>query len=166
MNTTSANPTSVLQQWSLERSELAAALAPRAVAITLTKHRSVSGIRWRGAFVVTAAEAVAGSDEVLVASARSEKRELVIACDLSTDAAVLRIAAEDQPDAPIASAAPAATAAANSRLNMKKNAAKLANMIGQLTVMNRWNRSCTNRRRMLWVMNCRPLALPMSLLWR
>ena len=112
MNTTSANPTSVLQQWSLERSELAAALAPRAVAITLTKHRSVSGIRWRGAFVVTAAEAVAGSDEVLVASARSEKREPVIACDLSTDVAVLRIAAEDQPDAPIASAAPAATAAA------------------------------------------------------
>src|ERR1017187_5863689 len=112
MNTTSANPTSVLQQWSLERSELAAALAPRAVAITLTKHRSVSGIRWRGSFVVTAAEAVAGSDEVLVASARSKKREPVIACDLSTDVAVLRIAAEDQPDAPIASAAPAATAAA------------------------------------------------------
>jgi S1-C subfamily serine protease len=110
MNITAANPPSVLQQWSLERSELAAALAPRAVTIALTKHRTISGIRWRGAFVVTAAEAVAGSDEVLVASARGEQRESVIACDLATDVAVLRIAAEADADASIAGAAPSAAA--------------------------------------------------------
>jgi S1-C subfamily serine protease len=111
MNTTSANPTSVLQQWSRERSQLAAALAARAVAITLTKHRSVSGIRWRGAFVVTAAEALAGSDEALVVSAGGQKRESVIACDLATDVAVLRVAAEHEPDGTVASATPAATGA-------------------------------------------------------
>jgi S1-C subfamily serine protease len=102
----------VLQQWSRERSELAARLAPRAVAIALSKHRSVSGIRWRGAFVVTAAEAVAGSDELRVVSARGETRESVIACDLATDVAVLRIAAEDGPDTAITSAPAATTAAA------------------------------------------------------
>jgi S1-C subfamily serine protease len=109
------NTTSVLQQWSRERSELAAALTPRTVAIRLGKYRSLSGIRWRGVFVVTAAEALAGSDEVLVVSDRGEKRESVIACDLATDVAVLRIGADDGPDGPdgpIASAASVATDAA------------------------------------------------------
>ena len=103
------NTTSVLQQWSRERSELAAALAPRTVAITLGRHRSLSGIRWRGPFVVTAAEALEGSDEVLVASDRGEMRESVIACDLATDVAVLRIGADDMPDGAIAGATIAIT---------------------------------------------------------
>jgi hypothetical protein len=53
-----------LQQWSQDRSRLAAALAPRSVAIALGRHRSLSGMRWRGPYIVTAAEALAGSDEV------------------------------------------------------------------------------------------------------
>ncbi|HEX2789512.1 MAG TPA: hypothetical protein VHN17_03725, partial [Steroidobacteraceae bacterium] len=68
------NATNVLQQWSRERSQLAAALAPRTVAIALEPHRYLSGIRWRGPFVVTAAEALAGSDEATLVSERGETR--------------------------------------------------------------------------------------------
>jgi PDZ domain len=85
------NTTSVLQQWSRERSELASALAPRTVGIVLGRHRSLSGIRWRAAFVVTAAEALAGNDEVVLVTERGETREAVIARDLATDVAVLRV---------------------------------------------------------------------------
>lgn len=99
--------TTVLQQWSRERSQLAAALAPRTVAIALGPRRSVSGIRWHGAFVVTAAEALAGSDEVVVVSDRGDTRGSVIACDLATDVAVLRIGVEERPDGASAGAAPA-----------------------------------------------------------
>jgi S1-C subfamily serine protease len=85
------NATNILQQWSQERSQLAAALAPRTVAIAIGPHRSLSGIRWRGPYIVTAAEALAGSDEVTLLSERGETRVPVIACDLATDVALLRI---------------------------------------------------------------------------
>jgi S1-C subfamily serine protease len=88
------NSPSVLQQWSRDRLDLATALSPRTVAIALGKHRSLSGMRWRADLVVTAAEALEGSDEVLVISDRGEIRAPVIACDLATDVAVLRIDAE------------------------------------------------------------------------
>jgi S1-C subfamily serine protease len=110
------NATNVLQQWSQERSQLAAALAPRTVAIAIGPHRSVSGIRWRGAYIVTAAEALAGSDELALVSERGETRAPVIACDLATDVALLRIS-DDQMhdqmhDAPIGAAVAAASDAA------------------------------------------------------
>jgi S1-C subfamily serine protease len=92
------NTTSLLQQWSRERSQLAAALAPRTLAIALGPHRSVSGIRWRGPWVVTAAEALAGRDELMVVDGSGRARASVIACDLATDVAVLRTAALDLPD--------------------------------------------------------------------
>jgi S1-C subfamily serine protease len=93
------NAMTVLQQWSRERSVLAAALAPRAVAVALGSHRTVSGIRWHDAFVVTAAEALAGRDEVMIVSDRGETRGSVIACDLATDVAVLRTADPEPYDA-------------------------------------------------------------------
>jgi S1-C subfamily serine protease len=102
----------VLQQWSRERSELATALAPSAVAISLTRHRSASGIRWRGPFIVAAAEAIAGSDELDVISDRGDARARVLACDLTTDVAVLRLDADGISDAAIASLAPAGVDAA------------------------------------------------------
>ncbi len=89
------NATNVLQRWSQERSQLAAALAPRTVAIALGAHRCVSGIRWRGPYIVTAAEALAGSDAVMLVSERGETSAPVIACDLATDVALLRVS-EDQ----------------------------------------------------------------------
>jgi S1-C subfamily serine protease len=104
------NATNVLQQWSQERSQLAAALAPRTVAIAIGPHRSVSGIRWRGSYIVTAAEALAGSDEVTLLSERGETRAPVIACDLATDVALLRISGDDQMhDAPTDGVAAAAS---------------------------------------------------------
>lgn len=101
------NAMNLLQQWSRERSQLAAALAPHTVAIALGPHRSVSGIRWHGAFVVTAAEALAGSDEVVVVSDSGNTQGSVIACDLTTDVAVLRIGGEEMPGGARASAGPA-----------------------------------------------------------
>ena len=104
------NATNVLQQWSQERSQLAAALAPRTVAIAVGPHRSVSGIRWRGSYIVTAAEALSGSDEVTLLSERGETRAPVIACDLATDVALLRISGDDQLyDAPTGSVAATAS---------------------------------------------------------
>jgi S1-C subfamily serine protease len=102
------NTTNVLQQWSQERSQLAAALAPRTVAIAIGPHRSVSGIRWHGAYVVTAAEALAGSDEVKLVSERGETRAPVIACDLATDVALLRISGDQLHDIPAGGVAAAA----------------------------------------------------------
>ena len=102
------NATNVLQQWSQERSQLAAALAPRTVAIAIGAHRCVSGIRWRGEYVVTAAEALAGSDAVTLLSGHGETRAPVVACDLATDVALLRISDDQVPVAVTGSAAAAA----------------------------------------------------------
>jgi S1-C subfamily serine protease len=101
------NTSSVLQQWSQDRSQLAADLAPRTVAIALGKQRSLSGTHWRGPLVVTAAEALAGSDAVQVLSDHGETRAPVVACDLATDVAVLRIDADER-----RAAAPAGAVAA------------------------------------------------------
>ncbi|MFI4867788.1 MAG: S1C family serine protease [Steroidobacterales bacterium] len=92
------NTPSMLQQWSRERAQLAAALTPHAVALALARHRSLSGIHWRGPFIVTAAEALAGSDEVAVISEHGTRRASVVACDLATDVAVLRTEADDNAD--------------------------------------------------------------------
>jgi S1-C subfamily serine protease len=84
---------SLLQDWSQARSSLAAALAPGAVAIVPRRHRTVSGFRWREELIVTAAEALEGCEDPLVLRADGEERASVIACDLTTDVAVLRVAA-------------------------------------------------------------------------
>jgi len=106
------NATSLLQQWSRDRSDLAAALAPATIAIPLGKQRSVSGMCWGGTLAVTAAEALAGSDEVLVISERGEQRAPVLACDLATDVAVLRVDGDGPRAAASATQPPLATGAA------------------------------------------------------
>jgi hypothetical protein len=88
------NESSLLQQWSRERSELAARLAPRALAIVLGRHRSVSAMRWRADLVVTAAEALAGSERAVAIGPGGDTAAPVLACDLATDVAVLRVPAE------------------------------------------------------------------------
>jgi S1-C subfamily serine protease len=92
----------LLQQWSQQRSALAAALVPRTVAVVPGSHRSssgrsLSGMRWRGRFIVTSAEALAGSDDARVFWDGGEMRVPVVACDLSTDVAVLHIANDGEP---------------------------------------------------------------------
>jgi S1-C subfamily serine protease len=92
------NTPTVLQQWSRDRLDLVTALAPRTLMIAPGKHRSLSGMRWRADLVVTAAQALEGSDEALVISDRAEMRASVVACDLATDVAVLRIDADQLSD--------------------------------------------------------------------
>jgi S1-C subfamily serine protease len=96
------NTPTVLQQWSRDRLDLVTALAPRTLMIAPGKQRSLSGMRWRPELVVTAAQALEGSDEALVISDRAEIRASVIACDLATDVAVLRIDADQLSDPAIA----------------------------------------------------------------
>jgi S1-C subfamily serine protease len=88
------NPATVLQEWSEARASLSASLAPKVVGLVAGRHRSVSGIRWRGNLIVTAAEALDGSEEAIVVSSEGEQQLPVVACDLATDVAVLRAAAD------------------------------------------------------------------------
>jgi S1-C subfamily serine protease len=104
------NQPNLLQKWSQERSILAAAMAPRAVSVVPATRRGssgrcLSGIHWRGPWVVTAAEALAGSDEARVIRDSGEVRAPVVACDLATDVALLRLAPDaaagtDRPSEP------------------------------------------------------------------
>jgi S1-C subfamily serine protease len=88
----------VLQQISAEREALVASIVPRAVAVAVSRRRVLSGIHWRGAFVITAAEALGGADRVRlawhsdgVADSGSEIEEAEIAArDLTTDVAIIR----------------------------------------------------------------------------
>lgn len=96
------NQSTVLQQWSQARSSLAATLAPSTVAITLDRERvdrgrvdrgraRLCGFRWSEDLIVTAAEALQGSEDVTVFGADGEQRATVLAGDLATDVAVLRV---------------------------------------------------------------------------
>lgn len=85
------NQTTVLQEWSQARSSLAAMLAPRAVSIATGRHRTLSGFYWRADLIVTAAETLGGDEEATVLSPAGEQAARVLACDLATDIAVLRV---------------------------------------------------------------------------
>jgi S1-C subfamily serine protease len=85
----------LLQQLSAEREALVGSVIPSAVAITVARHRVLSGIHWRGAYVITAAEAVGGADRVRVvwpdtAGPEDSAEGEVVASDLTTDVAVIR----------------------------------------------------------------------------
>ncbi|HWW22165.1 MAG TPA: S1C family serine protease [Steroidobacteraceae bacterium] len=97
---------SVLQEWSQARSSLSASLAPRAVSIVCGKHRAISGFHWRPDLIVTAAEALGGDEEVGVLSAAGEQRARVLACDLTTDVAVLQVPGSAEPASASVSSTP------------------------------------------------------------
>ncbi len=89
--------TSLLQQLSLERAALAGSLVPRLATVLAARRRTVSAIRWRGAYLITAAEPLAGIEEVQWRAAAGRdtpeaepQRAEVIAADLATDVAVIR----------------------------------------------------------------------------
>jgi S1-C subfamily serine protease len=79
-----------LKQLSDERADLIHSVAQRVGAVILGR-RVVSGIRWRGDLMVTAAEAVSGAERVDVRIESSNANALVLATDLGTDVAVLRV---------------------------------------------------------------------------
>ncbi|HUN25673.1 MAG TPA: PDZ domain-containing protein [Steroidobacteraceae bacterium] len=77
---------SLIEQLSAERAALVAALTPRTVALAARRRRAICAIRWRGPYLISAAEPLAGADRV---DAGGEPG-VVIALDLTTDVAVIR----------------------------------------------------------------------------
>ena len=82
---------SLLKQYSEERAALVERALPKAAAIILGRRRILSGIRWRGDLIVTAAEAIGGIEHVDVRLDGDELGAEVIATDLTTDVAILRV---------------------------------------------------------------------------
>jgi S1-C subfamily serine protease len=82
---------SLLQKYSDERAALVQNAVSRAAAIILGRRRVLSGIRWRNDLIITAAEAVGGLEQADVRFDGDELSADVIATDLTTDIAILRI---------------------------------------------------------------------------
>jgi S1-C subfamily serine protease len=83
---------SLLKQYSDERAALVQNAVSRAAAIVLGRRRVLSGIRWRDDLIITAAEAIGGAEQAEIRLEGGELEAHVIATDLTTDIAVLRIA--------------------------------------------------------------------------
>jgi S1-C subfamily serine protease len=83
---------SLLKQYSDERAALVQNAVSKAAAIVLGRRRVLSGIRWRDDLIITAAEAIGGVEQADVRLGGDELEAHVIATDLTTDIAVLRIA--------------------------------------------------------------------------
>jgi S1-C subfamily serine protease len=81
----------LLKQYSDERAALVQNAVSKAVAIVLGRRRVLSGIRWRDDLILTAAEAIGGVEQADVRLEGDELEAHVIATDLTTDIAVLRI---------------------------------------------------------------------------
>jgi S1-C subfamily serine protease len=102
------NQVTVLQEWSQARAALSASLGIRAVGIPVGRHRTLSGFYWRPDLIVTAAETLSGDEETVVLTHSGEQQARVVASDLTTDVAVLRVstpsglaAAKPAPHAPL-----------------------------------------------------------------
>jgi S1-C subfamily serine protease len=83
---------STLKQYSDERAALVQNAVAIAGALVLGRRRVLSGIRWRENLVITAAEAIGGAEHVRARFDGDELDAEVVATDLGTDIAVLRIA--------------------------------------------------------------------------
>ena len=100
---------STLKQHSEERARLVQDATATAVTVVVGRRRALTGIRWRADLIVTAAEAIGGAERVGVRLDGVELDGEVIATDLGTDIAVLRMTAGGTvPDAQDASAGPGA----------------------------------------------------------
>ena len=82
---------SLLRQYSDERAALVQNAVSKAAAIVLGRRRILSGIRWRDDLIVTAAEAIGGAERVGIRLDDDDLEAQVIATDLTTDIALLRV---------------------------------------------------------------------------
>jgi S1-C subfamily serine protease len=82
---------SLLKQYSDERAALVRSAVSKAAAVILGRRRVLSGIRWRDDLIVTAAEAIGGAEQVDIQVEGNELEARVIATDLTTDIAILRV---------------------------------------------------------------------------
>jgi S1-C subfamily serine protease len=96
---------SFLKRYSDERAALVQSVLSAAVAIIVGRRRALSGIRWSRDLIVTAAEAIGGAEHVDVRLEGDELGAKVVATDLTTDVAILRL---DMSDAAFATNLPAA----------------------------------------------------------
>jgi S1-C subfamily serine protease len=89
---------SLLRQLSDERAALLTSLSVHAWAVGASGPHTVSAIHWRGPYLISAAERLAGMERVrLYPAAGADAAELegeIVATDLSTDVAVIRAASE------------------------------------------------------------------------
>jgi S1-C subfamily serine protease len=83
---------STLKQYSDERARLVQDAVATTAAVVLGRRRILSGIRWRENLIVTAAEAIGGAERVGVVFDGDDIDAEVVATDLATDIAVLRVA--------------------------------------------------------------------------
>jgi S1-C subfamily serine protease len=102
---------SFLKQYSDERVALVQGALPKAVAVILGRRRVLSGIRWGSDLVVTAAESIGGAEHVDIRLGDDELGAEVIATDLTTDVAVLRVEVPDRGASQALQAPPTADAA-------------------------------------------------------
>jgi S1-C subfamily serine protease len=84
-----------LQQFQEERRSLLGRVLPRVGSVTLGRRRAVSAIRFRADLLVTAAEPLADAERVEVSLETGPATAQVLALDLATDVAVLRLAGVD-----------------------------------------------------------------------
>lgn len=120
---------SLLKQYSDERAALVQTAVSKAAAVVLGRRRVLSGIRWRDDLIITAAEAVGGVEQADVRLEGDELKAQVIATDLTTDIAVLRIASGTHADArggANAAAAPNAAGGSNPGADTIAGAARVA----------------------------------------
>jgi len=80
-----------LTQYAHERTALVQSVLPKAAAILVSRRRVLSGIRWSNNLIVTAAEAIGGAEHVDIRLESDELGAEVVATDLTTDVAVLRL---------------------------------------------------------------------------
>jgi len=81
----------LLDQLSTARAGRIASIAPSVVALRLSARHSVSGILWRDRLLVTASDALRGSDPLSVTSVDGDRRADLVGVDPSVDVAVLKL---------------------------------------------------------------------------
>ena len=82
---------SLLRQYSDERAALVQNAVSKVAVIVLGRRRIFSNIRWRDDLIVTAAEAIGGAERVGIRLDDDDLEAQVIATDLTTDIALLRV---------------------------------------------------------------------------
>jgi S1-C subfamily serine protease len=107
---------SLLKQYSDERAALAQNAVSKAAAIVLGRRRVLSGIRWRDDLIVTAADAIGGAEQVDVRLEGGDLEAQVVATDLTTDIAILRVGVSASPSASVSPPGAATSTAATSDL--------------------------------------------------
>jgi S1-C subfamily serine protease len=86
-----------LASWSDARARVVSSVEPSIASIAIGRSRYLSGIAWDKEYVLTAAEPIAGADTASVNFGAAQSTAEVVATDLTTDVAVLRVPGHTAP---------------------------------------------------------------------